>query len=81
MDTYTISWTETTYCWATVDADSPEEAIEKAKRGDHNNDTDSDPGSINMKSYRCEGKGVNPEDGRAAWKARVWRSIKKKKEE
>ena len=55
MTTYKVSWTETTYLWATVDADSPEEAIEKAKRGEHNDDTDSDSGPTNMKSFKCDG--------------------------
>lgn len=67
MHTYRVSWKETIVCWATVDADSPDEAIAKAKRGDHNNDTDNEPGERLMKSFRCEGIGEKQPDSSSLW--------------
>ena len=55
MPTYRVSWKQYTHCWATVEADSEDEAIEKAKRGQYNDDCDTDPGENIMKSYKCDG--------------------------
>jgi hypothetical protein len=55
MPTYRVSWQQITQCWATVNADSPEEAVSKAKRGEHNDDVDTDPGPDIMKTYHCDG--------------------------
>ncbi|NTW87798.1 MAG: hypothetical protein HGB26_01440 [Desulfobulbaceae bacterium] len=71
MPTYTVTWTVQTNCWATVDAESPEEAIEKAKKGEHNNDTDSEPGATNMRSFRCEGIGRKQPDSTSLWNRKV----------
>lgn len=55
MPTYRVEWKETITCWATVDADSPEDAVEKAKRGEYNDDCDSDPGDKLLKTFKCSG--------------------------
>ena len=55
MATYKVSWQQITHCWATVEADSPEEAVEKAKRGENNDDVDTDPGASIPKSFTCDG--------------------------
>lgn len=56
MPTYRISWIHREKYWATVDADSPGEAIEKAKRGEHNDDSDSDTGSDDLRTFKCDGE-------------------------
>lgn len=56
MPTYKVSWIHREQYWATVDADSPEEAVAKAKMGEHNNDCDSDTGKDDMRSFKCEGE-------------------------
>jgi hypothetical protein len=42
MTIYTVHGYERIFVWMRVEADSPEEAVEKAKRGDYD-DADSDP--------------------------------------
>lgn len=53
MPIYTVSWKETIHCFASIEADSPEEAIEKAKAGEYDN-PDSEPGDAMPKSYRVQ---------------------------
>jgi|LGVD01.1.fsa_nt_gb hypothetical protein len=53
--TYRVRWHQITHCWATVNAKSEKEAIEKAKRGENNDDVDTDAGPEVMKSYTCDG--------------------------
>lgn len=55
MPTYMVRWKQYTNCWATVDAENEKEAIEKAKRGEHNDDCDTDPGDDILASYKCDG--------------------------
>lgn len=55
MPTYKVSWKAQISCWDTVDADSEEEAIEKAKRGEYNDDCDTDPDRDVPNSYKCNG--------------------------
>lgn len=43
MSVYTVHGSERTYIWMRVEADSPEEAVEKAMRGEYT-DADTDPG-------------------------------------
>lgn len=55
MATYRVSWKQITNCWATVDAGDDKEAVEKAKRGEYNDDCDTDPGPNIDKSFTCDG--------------------------
>ena len=55
MPTYRVSWKAQISCWATVDAESPEEAVEKAKRGEYNDDCDTDSDRNLPKTYQCDG--------------------------
>jgi hypothetical protein len=55
MPRYKVSWQQYTSCWATVDAESEEEAVAKAKKGEHNDDVDTDPGDNILKTYTCDG--------------------------
>lgn len=59
MPRYRVTWIHREIYWATVDANSPQEAIEKAKRGEYNDDADSDTGFDDPKSFKCDGKEIN----------------------
>lgn len=48
-----VFWKETIICWATVEAESKEAAIEMAKRGEYS-DTDSEPCDKIGGSYMAE---------------------------
>jgi len=54
MRRYRVRWKQITNCWATVDAESPSEAIKKAKSGDYNDDCDTKAGEDVKNSYVCE---------------------------
>jgi len=56
MPTFRILWKETINAWATVDAESEEEAIEKAKLGEYNDDKDTDPADGKGRYYQCDGE-------------------------
>lgn len=56
MTTYRVSWIDRTRAWATVTAESEKEALEKAKRGEHNDDTDTDPGDADMRTFKVDGE-------------------------
>jgi hypothetical protein len=55
MTKFRVSWKQYTTCWATVDADDEKEAVAKAKRGEYNDDCDTEPGDNIPNSYTCDG--------------------------
>ena len=56
MPIYRVSWIQKTHCWATVDAETEEEAIKKAKEGEYNDDCDTDPGDNDYRTFKCDGE-------------------------
>lgn len=56
MKTYRVSWIHRTHYWCTVDAESEEESVEKAKLGENNDDCDSDTGNDDMRTFKCDGE-------------------------
>lgn len=58
MPVFTVYWSEKITCFASIEADTPEEAIEKAQAGEYDN-PDSEPGNTIANSYRVR-EGENP---------------------
>ena len=54
MPTYRVSWIHRTQSFATVTAENEREAIEKAKRGEHNDDVDTEPGKDDMRTFKVD---------------------------